>query len=59
MNLILMRNGYPITVIENENRDEYMKALEKASTTGDKSDFIRIVAEAVDNSLDTYLYVIQ
>ena len=27
MNLILMRNGYPITVIRNEDRDEYMKAL--------------------------------
>ncbi|MEG1256843.1 Fic family protein [Clostridium sp.] len=58
MNLILMRNGYPITVIKNENRDEYMKALEKASTTGDKSDFITIVAEAVDNSMDTYLYIV-
>lgn len=59
MNLILMRNGYPITVIKNENRDEYMKALEKASTTKDKSDFIKIVEKAVDNSLDTYLYIIE
>ncbi len=59
MNLILMRNGYPITVIRNEDRDEYMKALEKASTTNHKDDFINIVAKAVDRSLDTYLYIIQ
>ena len=58
MNLILMKNGYPITVIKNQNRDEYMKALEEASTIGDKSGFIKIVAEAVDNSLDTYLYIV-
>ncbi|NFH92016.1 Fic family protein [Clostridium botulinum] len=59
MNLILMRNGYPISVIKNEDRDEYMKALEKASTTGDAKDFINIVANAVDKSLDTYLYIAQ
>lgn len=58
MNLILMRNGYPITVIKNEDRDEYMKALEKASTTKDKNDFIAMVAKAVDNSIDTYLYIV-
>ncbi|KAI3349492.1 Fic family protein [Clostridium botulinum] len=59
MNLILMRNGYPISVIKNEDRDEYMKALEKASTIGDAKDFINIVANAVDKSLDTYLYIAQ
>jgi Uncharacterized conserved protein len=59
MNLILMRNGYPISVIKNEDRDEYMKALEIASTTGDTKDFINMVANAVDKSLDTYLYIVQ
>lgn len=58
MNLILMRNGYPVTVIKNENREEYMKALEKASISNDIEDFINIVAEAVEKSLDTYLYII-
>lgn len=59
MNLILMRNGYPISVIKNEDRDEYMKVLEIASTTGDTKDFINMVANAVDKSLDTYLYIVQ
>lgn len=31
MNLILIRNGYPITAIKMEERNEYMAALEKAS----------------------------
>lgn len=58
MNLILMSNGYPITVIKTENRDIYIKALEKASTQSDISEFLNIVLEAVDRSLDTYLYIV-
>ena len=58
MNLILMSNGYPITVIKTEDRDIYMKALEKASTQNDISEFVNIVSEAVDRSLDTYLYIV-
>lgn len=59
MNLILMRNGYPISVIKNDNREEYMKALETASATGELKSFVDLVADAVDKSLDTYLYIIQ
>lgn len=59
MNLILMRKGYPITVIKTEDREEYMKALEKASLGGNLQDFIKIVAEAVDRSLETYLYIVE
>ncbi|GFZ33984.1 cell division protein Fic [Clostridium zeae] len=58
MNLILMRNGYPISIIKTENRDEYMKSLESASTEGDLSDFITIVKNAVDKSLELYLYIL-
>lgn len=58
MNLILMRNGYPITVIKTDNRDEYMRALEKASTAGDTKDFVSIVADAVNTSIDTYLFIV-
>lgn len=58
MNLILMRNGYPITVIRMEERNEYMSALEKASVENDLEDFINIIAEAVNRSLDKYLYIL-
>lgn len=57
MNLILMRNGYPVTVIRTEDRDEYMKSLEEASVKGNLNDFINIVTEAVDKSLDMYLFI--
>lgn len=59
MNLILIRNGYPAAVIRAEDRDRYMKALEEASTSGNLNDFTKIIAEAVDRSLDTYLYLIK
>ena len=58
MNLILIREGYPATVIRNEQREEYMKALEKASIENSLVDFIKIVATEVDRSLDTYLYIV-
>ena len=54
-----MRNGYPIAVIKNDDRDEYMKAVETASTSGNLNDFVDIVVNAVDKSLDTYLYIVQ
>lgn len=59
INLILLRNGYPIAVIKNEDRSEYMKALENASVHGDTKAFIEIIIQAVESSLDTYLYMIQ
>lgn len=59
MNLILLRNGYPIAVIKNEDRSEYMKALETASVEGETKDFVEIIIQAVESSLDTYLYMIE
>ena len=58
MNLILLRNGYPLTVIRNTDRVDYMSALEKASTTGNTDDFVEFIAQAVDRSFGTYLYLI-
>ena len=59
MNLILLRKGYPIAVIKNEDRSEYMKALELGSVDGETKDFVEIIIGAVESSLDTYLYMIQ
>jgi len=55
MNLLLMQNGYPITVIKNARRHEYYKALEKASVDKDYNDIITLVAEEVENSLDIFI----
>jgi Fic family protein len=54
MNLILVRNGYPLAVIRNEDRSRYYGLLEKAHQ-GEMADFVRFVAQAVDKTLDIYL----
>jgi len=59
MNLILMGNGYPMTVIRMEDRNEYMSALEKANVENNLDDFTKIIEEAVNRSLDTYLYMLE
>ena len=55
MNLILLQHGYPLTVIKNEDRATYIKALEKAQKTGNTTDFEQFVCVAVDRSLDLWL----
>ena len=58
LNLELMKNGYPPVVIRTENRFKYYSALDKVHTTGDNKDFIEIVKEEVNRTLDLYLKVI-
>lgn len=59
MNMILLKHGYPITVISSENqaRADYYRTLETAqiSTTGDNSEFVLLVANCVKKWLFTYL----
>lgn len=59
MNLILLKHGYPITIISSENkaRAEYYRTLEMAqiSDNKDNSDFIRLVALCVKKWLFIYL----
>lgn len=55
LNLELMKNGFPPIVIKNANRLEYYAALDKAHTTGDSSDFIKMVAKETESMLDRYL----
>lgn len=55
MNLELMKEGFPPTIIRNEYRTQYYTALDHTHTTGDYEDFIRIVISEVERSLDLYL----
>lgn len=55
LNLELMKNGYPAIVIRNENRLAYYIALDKAHTTGDNQDFVMLVIDELNRSLDIYL----
>ncbi len=59
MNLILLQVGYPAAVIKMTNRAEYILSIEKAQDTNSMDDFYKVVADAVDESLDTYLDILQ
>ncbi|MES2387852.1 MAG: Fic family protein [Bacteroidota bacterium] len=55
MNLLLIRNGYPPAIIRTEDREAYIASLEKAQLFGDKADYMQLIAEAAERSLDIYL----
>ena len=55
MNFELMKEGFPPTIIRNENRASYYTALDHAHTTGDYKQFIDMVADEVERSLDLFL----
>jgi Fic family protein len=53
MNLFLIRNGYPIAVIANEERLRYYSAL-RAADAGDLSELCALVVECVRRTLSHY-----
>ncbi len=52
MNLILLINKYPVSIIKSEERVKYFEALEKAYLTKNKDDLYNIIYNSVDRSLD-------
>ena len=54
MNVILMRNGYPFTVILKVDRPKYLRALGEADN-GNLTPFANLVANCVERSLDIFL----
>jgi len=54
MNLVLMRAGYPPAIIRVEDRPAYYDALD-AAHAGDTGPFVRLIAQAVERALDTWL----
>ena len=55
MNMILLMSGYPAAIIRKRDRLAYIGSLEKAQLGGPKDDHFKIIAKAVDRSLDIYL----
>lgn len=55
MNLILIQNGYPPALIRKRDRLTYIAALEQAQLGGSRTDYFRIISDAVNRSLDIYL----
>ncbi|WP_035375538.1 Fic family protein [Haploplasma axanthum] len=58
MNFELIKSGYPPVVIKTEDRAEYYDALDRAHTTNDYTDFIKMIVDLVNESEDLYLYLI-
>ena len=55
MNLSLMNSGYVPVIIKKDKRLEYYTALDKAHTTGDYTDFIRLINDLEIEMLNRYL----
>ena len=55
MNLHLMNHGYNPVIIKKEDRLEYYEVLDKAHTTGDYTDFIKLVTKLEIEILKKYL----
>ncbi|MFK5976153.1 MAG: Fic family protein [Sulfurovum sp.] len=58
MNLILIQNGYPITIIKLQDRVEYIQAIEEYQESGDSHIFIDFIAKKVEDSLDNILDIL-
>lgn len=55
LNLYLMRNGYPPTIILRAERKKYIRTIMQTRTEKDITHFANFVAKAVERSLDIYL----
>lgn len=55
MNLILLLNGYPMAIIQNEDRIAYLRSFELVRTGDTMIPFYSLVYTAVKRSLDIYL----
>lgn len=55
MNMILIRHGYTIAMVRQDNREEYLRGLEQVDRTEDITQFIDYVAKCCEYSLSLYL----
>ena len=53
-NFILMKFGYPISVIKNENKKSYYATLSQADV-GEVLPFVELMSETINHSLDIYI----
>lgn len=58
MNFLLIKSGYPLTVIKQVDRRRYYESLRKADL-GDEKPLVNFVARCVEQSLDLYLNAVE
>lgn len=59
MNLLLVRNGYPFTVIKQVEKPKYLRTLKEMDTKGNFEPFLIFVARSLEQTLDTYLAALE
>ena len=59
MNMILLMSGYPPAIIRKRDRLKYITALETAQLGGSKEAYLKLIAKAVDRSLDIYIKAVK
>ena len=59
MNLELMKSGYPIVVVEVEDKARYCSLLDFGHVSGDYKGFVAFIAEKAEKSLNLYLSIIK
>lgn len=54
INLELMKEGFPITIIKKEDREDYYNALEEAHTNGNYVNIIKFIESNIEKSFEFY-----
>ena len=55
MNLILIRHGYTVAIVQSDHRERYLQELERADRTEDLAQFIDYIASCCVYALNVYL----
>ena len=55
MNLILIRHGYTVAIVQSDHRERYLQELERADRTEDLAQFIDYIASCCRYALTRYL----
>ena len=55
MNLILLKHGYPLAIVDSDNKERYLSELERVDQTEDLAAFIEFIASCCTYALDLYL----
>jgi len=53
--LLLLQEGYPLIVIENQTRPAYIQGIERALLYNDPIEYYTVMYKAIEKSLDDYL----
>ena len=58
MNVLLMRAGFPLTIVLKNDRKKYYRSLERADSA-EFAPIVQFVARSVERSLDMYLHALE